>query len=127
MGAPCSTTFGCTCAAASSTTGSVGTPARFGLTSDRPQSLGQPRGLLSEVSLVSPKGEAGTVGIFVWYDEDRPVPNLTIAPTSHKGKITSVTGSHAALLKTMESMLGLSVMNQGQLPSAPNLRRSLGI
>ena len=32
--------------------------------------------------------QAGTVAVFVWYDEDHPVPNLQIAPTSHKGNIT---------------------------------------
>ena len=70
---------------------------------------------------------AGTVAIFVWYDEDHPVPNLTIAPTSHKGQITTVTGSHASLLKTIEGLLGVPVMNQGQLPSATDLRATLGI
>lgn len=72
--------------------------------------------------------KAGTVAVFVWYDEDHPVPNLTIAPTSHKGQITQTgVGSHAALLKTIEDMLGLPVMNQGQLPAAANLRSWLGI
>lgn len=71
--------------------------------------------------------QAGTVALFVWYDEDHPVPNLTVAPTSHKGRITSVSGSHASLLKTIENLLGLPVMNQGQLPSATNLRSTLGI
>lgn len=75
----------------------------------------------------SPAYQAGTVAVFVWYDEDHPVPNLTIAPTSHKGQITTVTGSHASLLKTIEGLLGLPVMNQGQLPSATDLRSTLGL
>ncbi len=29
---------------------------------------------------------AGTVAVFVWYDEDYPVPNAQIAPTSHSGE-----------------------------------------
>src|SRR5947208_13412332 len=29
--------------------------------------------------------KAGTVAVSVWYDEDHPVPNVQIAPTSHKG------------------------------------------
>src|SRR5947208_431486 len=63
--------------------------------------------------------KAGTVGVFVWYDEDHPVPNLHIAPTSHKGNITQTgVGTHAALLKTIEDMLGVPFMNQGQLPGA---------
>ena len=72
--------------------------------------------------------KAGTVGVFVWYDEDHPTPNVQIAPTSHQGDITQVgVGSHAALLKTIEDMLGLPVMNQGQLPGATDLRPLLGM
>ena len=72
--------------------------------------------------------KAGTVAVFIWYDEDHPVPNPTIAPTSHKGNITQTgIGSHAALLKTIEDMLGLPFMNQGQLPAATDLRSVLGI
>ena len=72
--------------------------------------------------------QAGTVAVFVWYDEDHPVPNLHIAPTSHAGDITTVgIGTHAALLKTIEDMLGLPFMNQGQLPGATDLRSVIGI
>ena len=58
------------------------------------------------------------------YDEDRPVPNLLIAPTATPGAISSVVGSHAGLLKTVEQALGLPVMNQGELPQAVSLRES---
>jgi len=34
---------------------------------------------------------------------------------------------HAALLKTIEDMLDLPFMNQGQLPAATDLRSLLGI
>jgi hypothetical protein len=72
--------------------------------------------------------KAGTVAVFVWYDEDHPTPNLQIAPTSHAGDITqSGVGSHAALLKTIEDLLGVPFMNQGQLPGATDLRSLLGI
>ena len=72
--------------------------------------------------------KAGNVAVFVWYDEDHPVPNTQIAPTSHKGDITQTgVGSHAAMLKTIEDLLGLPFMNQGQLPSATDLRSILGI
>ena len=64
---------------------------------------------------------AGKTLVVVTYDEDRPVPNLFIAPTAHAGPISSITGSHAGLLKTVEAMLHLPLMNQGQLPTAPNL------
>src|SRR5437870_934066 len=33
--------------------------------------------------------KAGTVAVFVWYDEDRATPNTQIAPTTHKGAITT--------------------------------------
>lgn len=72
--------------------------------------------------------KAGTVAVFVWYDEDHPVPNATIAPTSHKGDITqSGLGAHAALMKTIEDMLGLPSLSQGQLSSATDLRTTLGL
>ncbi len=61
--------------------------------------------------------------VVVVYDEDQPVPNLLIAPTAHAGVILGVTGSHAALLKTIEIALGLPVMQQGQLPTASSLRK----
>ena len=60
--------------------------------------------------------------------EDHPVPNLHIARTSHAGDITTVgIGTHAALLKTIEDMLGVPFMNQGQLPGATDLRSVIGI
>ncbi len=72
--------------------------------------------------------KAGTVAVFVWYDEDHPVPNLHIAPTSHKGNITQTgVGTHAAVLKTIEDLLGVPFMNQGQLPGATDLRPLLGM
>jgi len=72
--------------------------------------------------------KAGTVAVFIWYDEDHPAPNAQIAPTSHKGNITQVgVGSHAALLKTIEDMLGLPILTQGQLAGAANLRSILGM
>jgi hypothetical protein len=78
--------------------------------------------------LDSPAYKAGTVAVFVWYDEDHPTPNIQIAPTSHKGDITTVgIGTHAALLKTIEDLLGLPFMNQGQLTGAMDLRSTLGI
>jgi len=72
--------------------------------------------------------QAGTVAVFVWYDEDHPVPNAQIAPTGHAGDITQTgIGSHASMLKTIEDMLGVPFMNQGQLPGATDLRSILGI
>jgi len=70
---------------------------------------------------------AGRTLVVVVYDEDRPVPNLLIAPTAHPGPISRVAGSHAALLKTIEQLLGLPVLHQGQLPAAISLRSSANI
>jgi hypothetical protein len=70
---------------------------------------------------------AGKTLVVVVYDEDQPVPNLLIAPTAKAGPISSVAGSHAALLKTTEILLGLPVMDQGQLPTAISLRGPAGI
>jgi phospholipase C len=71
--------------------------------------------------------KAGKTLVVVGYDEDRPVPNLLIAPNAKAGMISSPVGSHASLLKTMELMLGLPVMAQGQLPTAISLRSSAHI
>jgi len=70
---------------------------------------------------------AGDTLVVVVYDEDQPVPNLLIAPTANKGEISSVAGSHADLLKTIEEVLGLKVMDQGQLPDAISLRAPSGV
>jgi hypothetical protein len=52
----------------------------------------------------------GATAIFVVYDEDRPMPNLVIAPTAHRGVITNVAASHAAALRTFDELLGLPVL-----------------
>jgi hypothetical protein len=71
---------------------------------------------------------AGTVAVFIWYDESNPTPNLQIAPTSHRGAIAQTgVATHAALLKTIVGLLGLPAMNQGQLPGAADLRSLLGL
>jgi phosphatidylinositol-3-phosphatase len=72
--------------------------------------------------------KSGNTAVFVWYDEDHPVPNMTVVPTSHMGQMGGTgVGSHAALLKTIEDLLGVPFMNQGQLPGATDLRSVLGI
>jgi PKD repeat protein len=66
--------------------------------------------------------QAGDTAIFVLYDEDYPDPNLLIAPTANSGVLSTSGAGHAAALKTFEQMLGIPVMNQGQLPTAISLR-----
>ncbi len=53
---------------------------------------------------------SGTTAVFVVYDEDRPVPNLLVAPAARRGPITAFTASHNAALRTWEQMLGLPAL-----------------
>ena len=69
----------------------------------------------------------GETLVVVIYDEDRPVPNLLIAPTANAGPIDAFVGSHASLMKTVELALGLPVLEQGELPDAPSLRPAANI
>jgi hypothetical protein len=50
---------------------------------------------------------AGKVAVFVWYDEDHPVPNLWIAPTANPGPVDRPGAGYAGTLAAWESMLGL--------------------
>jgi hypothetical protein len=50
---------------------------------------------------------AGKVAVFVWYDEDRPVPNLWITPTAASGIHLVAGAGYAGTLAAWESMLGL--------------------
>src|SRR5262249_40864560 len=49
---------------------------------------------------------SGDVAVFIWYDEDHPVPNLWIAPSARRGPIRVAAG-YAGTLAPWESMLGL--------------------
>ena len=42
---------------------------------------------------------AGHVAVFIWYDEDRPVPNLWITPTAKAGAVTTPGAAMRALSK----------------------------
>jgi hypothetical protein len=50
---------------------------------------------------------AGKVAVFIWYDEDRPVPNMWITPTAATGPLDVTGAGAAATLKAWQSMLGL--------------------
>ena len=63
-----------------------------------------------------------TTAVFVIYDEDRPVPNLVLAPTAHEGAIIDPVAGHSAALRTIEDMLGLPVLPS--VRNAPSLRAS---
>lgn len=57
--------------------------------------------------LDSPAYRAGKVAVFVWYDEDAPVPNLWIAPAGTAGPHDGVVANAAGTLKAWQSMLGV--------------------
>jgi phosphatidylinositol-3-phosphatase len=63
---------------------------------------------------------AGKVAVFIWYDEDHPVPNLWIAPTAQPGAITTPGAGYAGTLRAWESMLGLPCL--ANACTAPNMR-----
>jgi hypothetical protein len=67
-----------------------------------------------------------TTAVFLLWDESDPVPNLLMAPSALPGPRPGA-GSHADALKTMEEVLGLPVLQQGQLPAASDLRASTPI
>ncbi len=72
--------------------------------------------------LDSPAYAAGTTAVFVLYDEDRPVPNLVIAPTALRGASPTPGAGHAAALKTWDELLGLPEIAQAPVQSAISLR-----
>ena len=68
---------------------------------------------------------SGTTAVFVLYDEDRPVPNLLIAPTARNGPLAVPGAGHNAALRTIEDMLGLPALPA--VGAAANLRSSAHI
>jgi phosphatidylinositol-3-phosphatase len=64
--------------------------------------------------------KAGKVAVFVWYDEDHPVPNLWITPTASPGVHTSGGAGYAGTLAAWESMLGLPCL--ANACTAPDMR-----
>ncbi|MDT5371631.1 MAG: phosphatidylinositol-3-phosphatase, partial [Mycobacterium sp.] len=63
---------------------------------------------------------AGQVAVFVWYDEDHPVPNMWITPTAKGGAVTTAGAGYAGTLKAWESMLGLPCL--ANACDAPDMR-----
>ena len=54
--------------------------------------------------------KAGKVAVFVWYDEDMPVPNLWITPTATSGSHPLAGAGYSATLAAWQSMLGLGCL-----------------
>ncbi len=63
---------------------------------------------------------AGKVAVFVWYDEDTPVPNLWITPTARPGGQSVAGAGAAATLRAWQSMLGVPCL--ANVCDAPDLR-----
>jgi hypothetical protein len=64
----------------------------------------------------------GKVAVFIWYDEDHPVPNLWITPTAKPGAVTTPGADYAGTLAAWESMLGLPCL--AKACTARDLRRA---
>jgi hypothetical protein len=75
--------------------------------------------------LDSARYKAGNVAVFVWYDEDSPVPNMQIAPTAHHGPFATGGIGYASTLKAWQSMLGFPCL--ANACTAPSLRSVAGI
>ncbi len=66
--------------------------------------------------------QSGNTAVMVMYDEDRPVPNLLIAPTAAAGVNSTPGAGHAAMLRTWDEMLGLPLIAQPAVTGAISLR-----
>jgi len=70
--------------------------------------------------LTSAAYRAGEVAVFVWYDEDHPVPNLWVAPTAKSQSSALAGAGYAGTLAAWESMLGLPCL--ANACHAPDMR-----
>jgi hypothetical protein len=64
--------------------------------------------------------KAGKVAVFIWYDEDQPVPNMWITPTAHAGALSTAGAGYAGTLKAWEAMLSLPCL--ANACAAPDMR-----
>jgi hypothetical protein len=70
--------------------------------------------------LDGPGFRAGKVAVFVWYDEDRPVPNLWITPTATPGPLHVPGAGAAGTLRAWQEMLGVPCLERAC--DAPDMR-----
>jgi acid phosphatase len=75
--------------------------------------------------LDSARYRAGQVAVFIWYDEDVPVPNLVLTPTARPGPFGTSGIGYASTLKAWESMLGFPCL--ANACTAPNMRTVAGV
>ncbi len=69
--------------------------------------------------------KAGQVAVFIWYDEDAPVPNMQITPTARPGPFATSGIGYASTLRAWESMLGFPCL--ANACTAPDMRTVAGI
>jgi hypothetical protein len=62
----------------------------------------------------------GQVAVFIWYDEDHPVPNLWMTPTAVPGPLQVSGAGASATLRAWQAMLGVPCL--ADACSAPDLR-----
>jgi phospholipase C len=70
--------------------------------------------------LDSPEYRAGTTAVIVMWDEDDPMPNIVISPTTPAGTVVSQPFDHYSLLRTTEELLGLPLLDRAS--SAASMR-----
>ena len=63
---------------------------------------------------------AGRTAVFVVWDEDSPVPNIVVSPTT-PATVSDVALDHYSLLRTTEEMLGIPKL-LGRAANAPSMR-----
>jgi len=71
----------------------------------------------------SPTYRAGRTAVFLVWDEDSPMPNVVISPTTPPGTVSDVPFDHYSLLRTTEEMLGIGNL-LGHAATAPSMRAS---
>ncbi|HMC53506.1 MAG TPA: alkaline phosphatase family protein, partial [Acidimicrobiales bacterium] len=71
----------------------------------------------------SPTYRAGRTAVFLVWDEDSPMPNVVVSPTTPPGTVSDVPFDHYSLLRTTEEMLGIGNL-LGHAATAPSMRAS---
>ena len=71
--------------------------------------------------LDSPTYRAGRTAVIVAWDEDSPMPNIVISPSTKPGTRVGDRVDHYSLLRTTEEMLGLQTF-LGAAATTPSMR-----
>jgi len=75
--------------------------------------------------LGSPDYRAGGTALFVVWDEDSPMPNIVVSPSTHPGTVSAASFDHYSLLRTAEEMLGLPLI--GAASGANSMRSAFNL